>query len=256
MPTTDEAAPRPSALSEAGAIFRRLGPASFLAIIAAAFPAIGGFVLLAFVGTIAAWLQTHGTAGVTLYATVFAVGSGFALLPTYSQAILGGWAFGFSPGLPAALAGFVGGALIGYGVARTASGDRVTALINEKPKWKAVYDALLGAGFWQTLGIVTLLRIPPNSPFAITNLVMAATRVPIVPYIIGTFVGMTPRTAVAVYLGTRLEQDFSTGKPWWMIVTSIALAIIVIAVIGHIGNQAIARIAAASERETPSDRAA
>ncbi len=243
---------------EVGAIARRLGPASVLAVIAAALPALGGFALLYFIDTASTALREHQNAGLAIYTLVFALTSGLALLPTYAQALLGGWAFGVWIGVPAALVGFTGGALIGYAVARRASGERVTQLINEKPKWRAVYEALLGGGFWRTLGLITLLRIPPNSPFAITNLVMAATRVPLVPYIIGTIVGMAPRTAVAVYFGSRLEGDFSMGRPWWMILASIICAIIILAVIGHIGNRAIARVTGATTADpedtpTPAD---
>src|SRR5262245_16966385 len=151
---------------QSGTLLQRLGPASFLGAAALFLPPLGSLLLFANINTIGEWLRGHEAAGVALYIAGFALLAGLALLPTYASAILGGWAFGFPIGFPAAMAGFVGGAVIGYGVARPTASERVLALIAEKPKWKAVRDTLLGGRALKTLGIVTLLRLPPNSPFA------------------------------------------------------------------------------------------
>jgi uncharacterized membrane protein YdjX (TVP38/TMEM64 family) len=236
-----------------GSIFRRSGAAGPLAIVAAIMPALGGFALLGTLHIVGPWLQSHGIAGIALYAAAFALFAGLALLPTYAQAVLGGWAFGFAAGFPAALAGFFGGALIGYGIAWRATGDRVKNIIDEHPKWRAVREALVGSGFWKTLGIVALLRLPPNSPFALTNLAMAAAKVPRVPYLLGTLIGMAPRTGVAVYIASQI-QDLATAtdtKPKWMIFVGIGLTIVVIIVIGHIAKKALERVTRQSTGRCP-----
>lgn len=227
--------------ADIAAFFRRLGPAGVLAGIAAFLPAIGGFVLLGTLTPVGNWLKSHGdVGGVAVYIAGFALFSGLALLPTYAQAILGGWAFGFAIGFPAALGGFAGGATVGYVVARFASGDRVMKILDEHPRWRAVYDALLAGGFWKQLGMITLLRLPPNSPFAMTNLVLAATKARWTPFAIGTVVGMAPRTALAVYLASGL-RDLS-DKPresWWLFAAKIAVTIGVVVVIGVIAQRAL-----------------
>lgn len=253
-PTPDPVAPPTSEPKVSfGEVVRKLGPASWLALAAVVAPPLGGFLVLGFIDSIAQWLESHGAMGPWIYAAAFAVTAGLALLPTYSQSILGGWAFGLVGGYPAALAGFVGGAAIGYSIARPVASERVGKLIDEHPKWVAVRNALLGGGFWKTLGIVTLLRLPPNSPFAATNLVLASVRVPWHTYLIATAIGMTPRTAAAVWLGQRLHGEFSSvaaamkeGQPLWMkigaIAVTIVVVIIVLAVIGHIANKALKRV--------------
>jgi len=229
------------------AYLKRLGPVSILAALAASMPAIGGLVLLGTVKWSTAWLQSNGEWGVVYYMLGFSVMAGLALLPTYAQAVVGGYAFGVAAGIPAAVGGFMGAAIIGYLIARRASGDRVVQIIEEHPKWKAVSDALIGGGFWKTLGIVTLLRLPPNSPFAITNLVLASTRIPALIYIIGTLVGLTPRTAAAVYIGAQVsEMDFSS--PSWMKITGIVLLVVVVVIIGNIANKAVAKATAGEEK--------
>lgn len=248
-----------------GTVFRKLGPAGWVAIIAATMPVAGGFVLLGSLGVVAPWLRGHEFAGVALYSSAFVVLAGFALLPTYAQAVLGGWAFGFWVGFPAALLGFFGASLIGYEVGRRASGDRALSLLDEHPKWRAVRDALVGgeqgAGFFRTLGIVTLIRLPPNSPFAITNIVLSSVRVPRLPYALGTLFGMAPRTGVAVFLANAVRSEIQGGafdadsieKPWWFWPGAIGASIAVFAILYLIGSRAIARIASS---ESKADRPA
>lgn len=209
-------------------------------------PPIGGALTIVYMNDIGLWLATHGALGLVIYVAAFAVLAGFALLPTWAQAVLGGWAFGFAGGFPAALAGFLGGATIGYLLGRAASGDRVEKILAEKPKWRAVRDALVGdtgpGAAWRTLGIVTLLRAPPNSPFAITNLVMSSVHVKGLPFLIGTLVGMAPRTGVAVWLGAGIQDlAHDATRPRWFIVATIVSSIVVIVIVGSLANRALER---------------
>ncbi len=103
-------------------------------------------------------------------------------------------------------------------------------------------------GFWKTLGMVALLRLPPNSPFALTNLVMASVRVPRLPFLLGTIVGMLPRSALAVVIGAGLS-DFSRealkkAAPGWVWIASIAVAVAVVVVISSMASKAVAKFTA------------
>lgn len=258
-PTSDSPAGGSSVRNEPGSLSmedirrlgKRLGPAGPLALISATLPAIGGFVLLGSLKLIGPWLREHADVGVGLYIAIYALSSGLAILPTYAQSFLGGWAFGFAHGTMAATGGLVGGAVVGYLVARRAAGQRVVTLIAEQPKWKAVYDTLLRGGFWKTLAIVTLVRLP-SSPFAVTNLILAATRVGFAPYVIGTVVGILPRTAVAVYLAASASKlDFSEGSARWFWIAGVVAAVAIAGLIGYWANQAIARVTAADAPQTP-----
>lgn len=241
-------------------VARKLGPFSFLAAFATFMPGIAGLILLTNLDGVGHWLRSHGDAGIVLYVVAFMVLAGLAFLPTVSQAVLGGWAFGFVVGFPAALVGFFGGSIIGYALASVIGRDRGLKLINEHPKWKAVRDALVGGdegvGFLKTMGIVALLRLPPNSPFALTNLVMAAAKVPRVPFALGTLIGMAPRTAVAVYIAAliegRLSQDaIKEATPWWLLPVGIVSMLVVLGIIGWIANKAIRRVTGLGGKPAP-----
>jgi uncharacterized membrane protein YdjX (TVP38/TMEM64 family) len=134
---------------------------------------------------------------------------------------------------------YVAASILAYAIARRAAGERVMGLIAENVKWKAVYDALLESGFGRTLLIVTLLRVSPN-PFALTNLVMAATRVNPAAYVIATVVGLVPRTAVLVFLAAQFGLD--RKEPLWLWAIWIVATLAVLTIIGRWANQAVARV--------------
>lgn len=229
---------------------RSLGGAGILGLAWVAMPPIGGLLLFAYMKSIAEWFKSHGDIGqgefegIGLYVVGFVVCAGLGLLPTYAQAILGGYAFGVWWGFVAALMGFTGAATLGYVVARYVSGERVMHLIESNKKARAVRDALVGDRHpLRTFGIVTLLRLPPNSPFAISNLVMAGVRVPMAIFIPATLLGMAPRTFAAVYFGSTLQV--LAGKPDTprvIYIAGIVLSVIVVIVIGLIAQRALERI--------------
>ena len=204
---------------------------------------MGLLLVFVFIEDAGSWLRENGNLGLAVYIAVFALTSGLALLPTYAQAVLGGWAFGFALGYPAALLGFVLGSVIGYEIGRLISGDRATKIIEERRKWRAVCDALVHSGFWKTLLIVALLRAPPNSPFALTNLVLSATRTPRVIFILATAIGMAPRTIAYVMIGTSAVELTEEGldKPWWIPAAMIVGTLIVVVVVGCVANRAVAK---------------
>lgn len=245
------AAPQPAAPRRP--LWRRLGPAGVLALLWTIAPAAIGTSLLIYLGTVGDWLRAQPQ-GLLIYAGAFMVCAGVGLLPTISQAVLGGWVFGFARGFPAALLGFWGAAIIGYAIARGVSRTRVEKLIAEDPRAQAVRDALVGRGFWATLGVVALLRLPPNSPFALTNLVMAATGVPKGPFAIGTLLGMAPRTALAVLAaslaragGKDMQTFIKEGPGTAVFIGGIVVFVAVLALLGHIGKRAVERVVSLRE---------
>lgn len=228
---------------------RQLGPTGLLALLWTAAPAIAGILLLGYIGVVSDWLHHDLALGLIIYTLVFIVAGGCGFLPTYAQAIVGGWVFGIAAGIPAALLGFTGASLLGYGIARTVSRDKVEAMINENRKARVVRDALVGCGRWRTFIVVALLRFPPNSPFALTNLAMASTGVAILPYIFGTMIGMMPRTTVAVVFAATASreardiQEFVREGPGpYVLIGGIVVMLVVLAILSAIANRALERL--------------
>ncbi|MCH2154012.1 MAG: VTT domain-containing protein [Phycisphaerales bacterium] len=228
-------------------IFREAGPAGILAIAWILLPAGLGITLLVKLGAISDWIASHGNLGILIYIGIFAVSAGLGLLPTYAQAILGGWVFGTLVGIPAALAGFTLAAAIGYGIARFVSGERIESLLKRHRKAEVVKQALIERGPWRTFGIVTLIRIPPNSPFALTNLLIAACGVRFGVCLIATAIGMLPRTAVAVFFAaaarstgaTDIQTFVKDGLGFWALAIGIVVMLVVLMIISSIAKRAL-----------------
>lgn len=225
----------------------RLLATTVLAIFWGTTPPVWGFVLLAYLGPVSEWLRASGDMGVAVFVACFVVAAGVGLLPTYAQAILGGWAFGFGVGLGASIVGFVGGGLLGWLISRAISGASMEAWLDSKPKARIVRKALVGRGFGKSLLVVTLLRIPPNSPFALSNLAMAASGVGLAPYVLGTALGMLPRTAITCWVashGGRSATDLQAlikDQGFGMVALGVAVLVVCLAAIGALGKAALRR---------------
>jgi uncharacterized membrane protein YdjX (TVP38/TMEM64 family) len=219
---------------------RRLGPAGVLTAIASVSPLIGGFVILGFVQQIAPALRAMGAIGAALYVVSFWGFGGFAIVPTYAYSGLAGWTFGVGTGFWLAMAAFAGAALVGYGFAVSLGAARARKVIDEQPRWQAVRVALVGQGFWRTVWIVALVRLPPTSPFSFVSYTMAIARVPLLDYVVGTLLGLAPRTLAVVVAFASLQQlDFSHPQQAWLRVAGIAATIVVVVLLIRIGRRAI-----------------
>ncbi|MAD78658.1 MAG: hypothetical protein CMJ51_04720 [Planctomycetaceae bacterium] len=217
-------------------------------------PAGLGFLLLARIGWVAevytGIIDEQGLViAIAIYALIFGVTAGLGLLPTYAQAILGGWIFGTVFGTVGAMMGILLGALLGHGLARLISGNRVEAIIERRPKVLAVRNALVDAGLMRSIGIVALLRVSPNSPFALSNLALGGSRTPLIAMFFGTAFGMLPRTALAAGFAAAAAADGSKdlvdvvrqkGLPLTLV--GILTLLITVAVIAAVGNAALKRV--------------
>lgn len=228
----------------------RLMASGALGVLWITFPPLAGLYILIDLPNIAGFLEKDLQHGFWAYVAVFAITAGLGLLPTYSQSFLGGWVFGMQWGLAGAIMGFTGGAAIGYLFARTVTGRSVDRWIDRHPRSRVIRDALARGSVGRTFAIVSLIRLPPNSPFAITNLALGATRVPFWLVMAATPVGMLPRTAVVCLLAAAArssgaEDIVSVYKntPPWVFWSGLVASVVVIAVIGRIAERALAGLA-------------
>ena len=184
-------------------------------------------------GAVENWINGLGGAALVVVGLAFALTTGSALLPTYALSIACGVYLGMAEGSAAAMIGVTLGALVGYFWGTILARKRVMAQIEHHPRAALIRRAIVDRGLAQETMAVGLIRIPPNSPFALTNLAMSATRVRLLPYVIGTAVGIAPRTIFAVWLGNQageIQKAKSTGGKWVAIV-GVAVAIVVFLIV-------------------------
>ncbi|MEZ6242506.1 MAG: VTT domain-containing protein [Phycisphaerales bacterium] len=238
-----------------GEVVRRLGPAAVLGVLWMALPLVLGLtVFIGFRQEVADWLREQGdVTGVAVYIGAFMLAAGLGLLPTWTQAVIGGYAFGMWGGFGAAWAGFTLAAIVGYVVAKLVAGDRVEREIEAHAKAKAVRDALVGKSWIRTVGIVALVRAPFNSPFSLMNLALYAAETKFSAYVIGTALGMAPRTLVYTWIGSQVSDFDNVSQPRWVIITGVVSVVVVVMIVAQISNKALEKIGVKTKAgKTPS----
>jgi len=215
-------------------------------------PGILGITLVVSVADAETFFARFGDSAFVVYALGFAACAGLGLLPTFAQAFAGGWILGFERALVGAGLGIGLAALLGFAVSRLVAGDAVRRLVDRHERWRVIRESLVGRGFGRSLLVVTLVRFPPNSPFALCNLALAASGVRLGPYLLGTLVGMAPRTAFVAWLGaataaSATDEDgrmslfeLAKDKPW-MFAVGLASTIVVLVILGRIASHALRR---------------
>lgn len=231
--------------------FRRLAPATMLGVAWSVFPSITGVLLLLNMEPVRVLLlgdsgsPTALMFGLGVYAVCFIVLAGIGCLPTVSQAVLAGYAFGLSLGFSAAMVGFAGASLVGYEVVRHLARDRVERELSRSPKSAMIRDALLAASTKRAILIVALLRASPSAPFALTNLVLVSLGVSRPVFLIGTVLGMLPRTLGAVLIGVSITNwTGEYSQPRWMIIAGVVATIALLVVISRVAGSTLKKISA------------
>lgn len=229
------------------ATFKKIARPSGVVFFAAVGQALGGVGALALAYTYANTLREGGLIIGALLLLGGALGCGLALLPTHVLSLLCGWAFGLPVGLAVALIGATLGSPLGYAIGRRLAGPGMMQVIAQNPKGAAVCEAITQASPPRAFVLIGLLRLSPVVPYGSTNVLAAVFRVPMIPFLLGTFLGLAPRAAAVVLLGAGLERLDSDARvsPWvWGIGIAATLAALI--VMSWAAKRALARLAAES----------
>jgi uncharacterized membrane protein YdjX (TVP38/TMEM64 family) len=206
-------------------------------------PIIGSAILLVAVYEIGPWLRQNKGIGAIIFVVGMSIFSGFALLATNVLGIVSGFAFGFQIGVVAQMLGIIGASTIMFYPAKRYAGENLQATVEQKPKLKAIQTALLNESFFRTLLIVTLIRLSPATPFALTNFTLSAAGVSFKTFLLGTVLGMLPGTSAIVFVGSSLsELNFSQPQESWMLIVGIIATVLAIVVVGMFSKRALEQI--------------
>ncbi|MFM7749660.1 MAG: hypothetical protein ACKPB0_04510, partial [Opitutaceae bacterium] len=91
---------------------RRLGSAGPVAVLLSFAPPLGGIALLSVLTWSGGWLRLHPEIGWFVYAAGAALLIGVSFVPTFSCAIIAGWAFGFLTGWTISVVAVTAGAVL------------------------------------------------------------------------------------------------------------------------------------------------
>jgi uncharacterized membrane protein YdjX (TVP38/TMEM64 family) len=131
----------------------------------------------------------------------------FVFYPAEIVDAAAGFAYGFWPALLLVQSGWVLSGLLCWAIGRRAARPLLQRLLGERRFERAERTVERGG-----LTLLLSVRLVPIVPFSLVSYAAGAARVPIWRFTWTTAVGYLPITAIAVYLGTRLE-DFSFRDP-------------------------------------------
>ncbi|GAB4545074.1 MAG: hypothetical protein Tsb0013_02640 [Phycisphaerales bacterium] len=260
-----EVQPEKQGLSSADVIgaLRQLGPVvSAVALCSLILPGALGTALLAtaltFLSSIArftslaetidpAWTARTLLIGAAAFGSIMALATGSMLLPTYAMSFVAGAFFGLWGGGAAAMFGVTVGALVGYAWGYVLARGRVMDVIERHENASIVRRAIVDRSLLQEGGMVALIRVPANSPFALTNLLMSSTGVRLWPYLVGTFIGIAPRTLFAVWLGVQAEdiaqaQSRDRTTQIVLLVAGLVIFVLVYKILSKWAREALANV--------------
>jgi uncharacterized membrane protein YdjX (TVP38/TMEM64 family) len=219
-------------------------------------PPFLGFYLLSQIAPLTEWFRQDAVRGPAVFALGYALCCGAGLLPTYAPSIAAGWIFGPYVGFPVCVAGYLGGSTLGFVLSRLAGrGGQVQAWIDHWPKAAVIRRALVEENPARTALIVGLLRLSPSCPFSISNLAMAGAGVRFPIFLVGTVLGMAPRTLAAVIMshiaaeqGAKDLVELATQQGVVAVAIGVVLLVGSLLLIGHIARVALERALAAGTR--------
>ena len=230
------------------ASLKQLARPSGVVFFAAVGQAVGGVAALALAYTYADALRAGGLGIGALLLIGGALGCGLALLPTHVLSLLCGWAFGLPVGLAVALIGATLGSPLGYAIGRRLAGPGMMQVIARNPKGAAVCEAITTASQPRAFVLIGLLRLSPVVPYGSTNVLAAVFRVPMIPFLLGTFLGLAPRAAAVVLLGAGLERlDSEPSVSPWVWGVGLAATLAALIVMSWAAKRALDRLAVTTD---------
>lgn len=202
----------------------RLG---ILIVIAALILGLTQLPLAQWAGAWVAWGRLQPLTGPLLYITFVVIGTAL-FMPGSATIMIGGFLFGFGPGLLFAAIAIPLGAQFAFEVARWVARPWVEKKIANTPRLLAIEAALRE----EAVLIVVLTRLSLIIPFNLLNYAYGSTSIKAGTHFVATALGMLPAICLYVYLGALagdLEQILSGNRApselsyWILFVGSLAI---------------------------------
>ena len=213
--------------------------------LAAAGPAVGGMLGLAWAIAEADTLRQGGAGVVLLLIALGWIGCGLWVWPTHLLSLVCGWSLGWPWGAAVALCTATSAAPLGYAAGKWLAGEASRAWASRYPRGAAVLEAVTRASPRRAAWLIALLRLSPIVPYGATNVLAAAVAVPGKPFVLGTALGLAPRVAVVAGLGAGLESlDLSQPTNWTLAAIGMIATLLLILTLGWVTRDALRRSAA------------
>lgn len=158
-----------------------------------------------------AWTEAHPAAAVALYVLGFVFVVTLSLPGAFAMTVAGGFLFGLVPGTALAVASATTGALAVFLLVRAGFGEAVRTWLLARGSESAVARIERGLRA-DAASYLLLLRLVPAVPFAVANVAPAFLGVRARTFVLTTFLGITPGTALTAWIGHGLGEVFASGE--------------------------------------------
>jgi uncharacterized membrane protein YdjX (TVP38/TMEM64 family) len=174
------------------------------------------------------WIDTLGAWAPAIFIAVYVVTTAL-LIPGSLLTVGAGALFGLLQGFIIASFAATLAAACSFLIGRHLARDMAARRIERNERFTAIDHAVAGEG-WK---IVLLMRLSPIFPYTLLNYLFGLTRVKLSHYVLASWVGMLPGTALYVYLGALAKvaaEDRVSGE--WVLhgaglVATIAVTIFI-----------------------------
>ncbi|ADL06880.1 TVP38/TMEM64 family protein [Thermosediminibacter oceani] len=153
------------------------------------------------------WIAGYGALGPVIYIALFVTACIF-FLPGLPIGVLGGVAFGPVKGALFASIGATLGATAAFLIARYAARSMVESWVEKNPQLKKLDEGVRQQG-WRMLMIT---RLVPIFPFNLQNYAYGLTDIPLLTYIVVSFLCMLPGTIAYTFAGGTLTSGGDIKK--------------------------------------------
>ena len=154
---------------------------------------------------------------------------GLALLPSFFLCAVCGYLLPGPWPYIATILGLAWATALGLGLGRLFSTNFFDVLLHRKKDWWDTYQRLIHATGTFLPTAIALLRLSPQMPFALTNLVCSQLPLTSIRIWLFSYIGLLPRTILATYVGSQL-QDWRAlldrERPPWELLLSLVLLIL------------------------------
>lgn len=151
------------------------------------------------------FVAAHQVVSYLGFTLLYVVAVAFSLPIALPLTLTGGAIFGW-PAVLLVVVGATVGATILFIAARSVFQDMLQAKAGP-------FLARLEAGFSQNAFFYLLaLRLVPAAPFWVVNIVPAMTRMKLGPYVVATFIGILPGSAVFISVGRGFDHILAAGR--------------------------------------------
>lgn len=153
------------------------------------------------------WITGLGVWGPIVFGLIYIVAT-LSFAPGWILSLTAGAVFGLLLGTIVVSISATTAAALAFLIARYLARGKVAAMVEGRPKLKAV-DRAIDEGGWK---IVALLRLSPAVPFNLQNYLYGLTAVKFWPCVLASWVAMLPGTFMYVYFGYAARTAATAGS--------------------------------------------